>query len=85
MCAPRPERSHHTDKYRTQLPANLTFEQGATIPVGLATAAFGLYSSPAQRLGAGLTPSWEESGRGKYAGQPILLVGGSSAVGQQGQ
>lgn len=29
-------------------------------------------------------PAWEKGGRGKYAGQPILVIGGSSAVGQQG-
>ncbi|KAI0783922.1 medium-chain dehydrogenase/reductase like protein [Irpex lacteus] len=69
-----------------KLPANLTFDQGATIPLVLATAVFGLYSPkpvPPARGGIGLTPFWEEGGRGKYAGQPILVIGGSSAVGQQ--
>ncbi|KAI0783908.1 GroES-like protein [Irpex lacteus] len=69
-----------------KLPSHLSLEQGATIPLALATAAFGLYSGqiPTGELrGVELTPSWEEGGRGKYAGQPILIVGGSSAVGQQ--
>ena len=34
--------------------------------------------------GAGLTPPWEEGGRGKYADQPILILGGSTAIGQPG-
>ncbi|KAI0091079.1 GroES-like protein [Irpex rosettiformis] len=69
-----------------KLPSNLTFEQGSTIPLVLATAAFGLYSgkvTTGELRGAELTAPWEEGGRGKYAGQPIVIVGGSSAVGQQ--
>ncbi|KAI0342613.1 GroES-like protein [Trametopsis cervina] len=68
-----------------KIPANLTFEQAATVPLTLATASFGLYSPPKpipDHGGAGFTPHWEEGGRGKYAGQPILILGGSSAVGQ---
>jgi NADPH:quinone reductase-like Zn-dependent oxidoreductase len=73
---------------KIQLPSNLSYEQGATIPLALATAAFGLYSrrvSPPECGGAALTPPWVEGGRNKYANQPILVIGGSSAVGQQGQ
>ncbi|KAI0783925.1 medium-chain dehydrogenase/reductase like protein [Irpex lacteus] len=69
-----------------KLPENLTFEQGSTIPAVLGTAAPGLYSSkvPTGEIrGAGLTPPWVEGGRGKYAGTPILVVGGSASVGQQ--
>ncbi|KAI0091060.1 GroES-like protein [Irpex rosettiformis] len=68
-----------------KLPSNLTFEQGSSIPIALETAAFGLYSSelPTGPCGAGLTPPWQAGGRGKYAGQPIVILGGSSAVGQQ--
>lgn len=61
----------------------MTFDQAASIPVGIATAAFGLYSNVASK-GAGLTPFWAKGGRGKYAGQPIVILGGSSNVGQQG-
>ncbi|KAI0342588.1 medium-chain dehydrogenase/reductase like protein [Trametopsis cervina] len=69
-----------------KLPPNLSFDQAATIPLALATAAFGFYSKKATlpaRGGAELAPVWEEGGRGKYAGQPILIIGGSSSVGQQ--
>lgn len=72
----------------SQLPPNLSFEQGSTIPAALVTAVFGFYGSkvPTGELrGAGLTPFWEEGGREKYANQPIVVVGGSSATGQQGQ
>ena len=66
----------------------LSFEQGSTIPLATTAAAFGLYSgkiSTGEQRGAGLTPPWVEGGRGKYAGQPILVIGGSSAVGQRGE
>jgi NADPH:quinone reductase-like Zn-dependent oxidoreductase len=70
---------------RAQIPDNLTFDQAATIPLALATAALGLYNKKQQPHGGlALYPPWEEGGRGKYSGQPILVIGGSSAVGQQG-
>ncbi|KAI0686767.1 GroES-like protein [Cytidiella melzeri] len=69
----------------SKLPSNLSFEEAATLPAAVTTAAYGLYSkrpSGGERGGAGLTPAWQEGGRGKYTGQPILVIGGSSAVGQ---
>ncbi|KAI0783909.1 medium-chain dehydrogenase/reductase like protein [Irpex lacteus] len=39
--------------------------------------------STGELRGAELTAPWDEGGRGKYAGQPILIAGGASAVGQQ--
>ncbi|KAI0783891.1 GroES-like protein [Irpex lacteus] len=68
-----------------KLPSNISFEEGASIPLGLTTAAFGLYYgkiSTGELRGAELVAPWEAGGRGKYAGQPILVVGGSSSVGQ---
>ncbi|GJE89876.1 zinc-binding alcohol dehydrogenase family protein [Phanerochaete sordida] len=64
-----------------KIPSNLTFEQAASLPVALATSAVGLYN-PKSGGGLGLTPAWEAGGRGKYAGEPILILGGASAVGQ---
>ncbi|KII89535.1 hypothetical protein PLICRDRAFT_41165 [Plicaturopsis crispa FD-325 SS-3] len=61
-----------------KLPENVSFDEAASIPLGLATAAIGLYNDD----GAGLKYPWEEAGRGKYAGQSIFIVGGSSSVGQ---
>lgn len=67
-----------------KLPPKLTFEQGASFPLAMGTAACGLYNKRQESPGgAGLYPPWEQGGRGKYAGQPILIIGGSSSVGQQ--
>ncbi|TFY64053.1 hypothetical protein EVJ58_g2887 [Rhodofomes roseus] len=65
-----------------KIPDNLTFDQAATIPLGLATAAVGLFHQDAPSGSVGLFPPWEDGGRGKYAGEPILIIGGASSVGQ---
>ncbi|THH31503.1 hypothetical protein EUX98_g2684 [Antrodiella citrinella] len=66
----------------TKIPENLTFDQAASVPLGLATAAIGLYNKRWESGGAELVAPWKEGGRGKYAGQPIFIAGGSSSVGQ---
>ncbi|TFY57584.1 hypothetical protein EVJ58_g6935 [Rhodofomes roseus] len=66
-----------------RIPDNVSFEGGATIPLGLATAVLGLYDHEDGAIGnCGLYPPWEEGGRGKYKGQSILIFGGASSVGQ---
>ncbi|KAH9921855.1 chaperonin 10-like protein [Fomitopsis serialis] len=69
-----------------KIPDNITFEQAATLPVGLSTAALGLYEqvvAPDQDYGTlGLQAPWEEGGRGKYAGKPFVVIGAGSSVGQ---
>ncbi|TFK46251.1 GroES-like protein [Heliocybe sulcata] len=67
-----------------KLPSNISLDEAASIPLGLATAALGLYSpvNKGGQGGAGLTPPWEDAGRGKYAGKPIFLFGGATSVGQ---
>lgn len=65
-----------------KVPPNLTLDQAASIPVAIATAAVGLYN-PKSAGGLELTAPWDEGGRGKYSGEPIFIIGGSSAVGQQ--
>ncbi|KAI0027304.1 GroES-like protein [Vararia minispora EC-137] len=69
-----------------KIPANVTFDQAATLPLALATAAIGMYEARSEpgaiSGGAGYTAPWEEGGRGKYAGQPIIISGGASSVGQ---
>ncbi|TFY51473.1 hypothetical protein EVJ58_g10546, partial [Rhodofomes roseus] len=58
------------------------------IPVGLITAALGLYTRglpPGKELdhdSAGLQAPWEEGGRGKYTGKPFFVFGAASSVGQ---
>ncbi|KZT22238.1 GroES-like protein [Neolentinus lepideus HHB14362 ss-1] len=67
-----------------KLPSNISLDEAASIPLGLATAALGLYGAvvPQGQGGLGLTPPWEDAGRGKYAGKPILILGGATSVGQ---
>ena len=69
-----------------KVPPNVTFDQAAAIPLAFTTAACGLYVNPTAKGpgGAGLVAPWDQGGRGKYAGQPILIIGGSSSVGQYG-
>ncbi|TCD60664.1 hypothetical protein EIP91_009724 [Steccherinum ochraceum] len=65
-----------------KLPDNVSFDQAATIPIVAGASWAGLYGKKQQLGGAQLTPPWEEGGLGKYAGQPFLLFGGASSVGQ---
>ncbi|KAI0319324.1 hypothetical protein OF83DRAFT_1170280 [Amylostereum chailletii] len=77
--------------YLATIPETWSFDEAATLPLGLATAAIGLYQTPTsvpiqgfipgQGGGAGLLAPWE-SGVGKYAGQAAVVFGGSSSVGQ---
>ncbi|EKM58560.1 uncharacterized protein PHACADRAFT_207380 [Phanerochaete carnosa HHB-10118-sp] len=71
-------------EFVAKIPDSMTFDQAATIPITMATAALGLYDKQQEPDGGlGLTPPWEaEGGRGKYAGEPIFITGGASGVGQ---
>ncbi|KAA1467072.1 NAD(P)-binding protein [Dentipellis sp. KUC8613] len=65
-----------------KIPDTLSFEQAATFPLCLTTAAIGLYAPYAPRGGVALTAPWQEGGLGKYKDQPALVIGGSGSVGQ---
>ncbi|EEB92174.1 hypothetical protein MPER_09357 [Moniliophthora perniciosa FA553] len=80
-----------------KIPNSLSLLEAAAIPLPLITAAFGLSlqhpAHPAPTLaakdfkfpprgGAGLKPFWEQDAKGVYAVQPIVILGGSSSVGQ---
>ncbi|KZT67307.1 GroES-like protein [Daedalea quercina L-15889] len=67
-----------------KVPDQLSFDQAATIPLGIATATIALYhpGEGAINGSAALSPPWEQGGRGKYQGQPIMVVGGAGSVGQ---
>ncbi|KIP04265.1 hypothetical protein PHLGIDRAFT_31427 [Phlebiopsis gigantea 11061_1 CR5-6] len=70
------------DDIVAKVPENITLDQAATIPAAAGTAVLAFYNQPGTPLGGlGLTAPWD-GGRGKYAGEPIVIVGGSSAVGQ---
>jgi NADPH:quinone reductase-like Zn-dependent oxidoreductase len=70
-----------------KLPSNLTFDEAASMPLGIATSFIGLYApkSDKQGGGAGLTPFYEDHGKGKYAGKPIVVLGGATSMGQYGK
>ncbi|EIN10087.1 GroES-like protein [Punctularia strigosozonata HHB-11173 SS5] len=67
-----------------KIPDNLSFDDAASIPLGVATSFSGLYApkSDKQGGGAGLTPFYKEGGAGKYAGKPFVLFGGATSMGQ---
>ncbi|KAK7682475.1 hypothetical protein QCA50_014275 [Cerrena zonata] len=68
-----------------KVPASISFDQAATLPCNVLTAHNGLYTGPTPRIGRGganLTPFWKPEGRGKYAGQPIVILGAAASVGQ---
>ncbi|OCH85560.1 GroES-like protein [Obba rivulosa] len=62
-----------------KIPGNITVDQASTLPLGLATAALGLFDAGS----AGLSPApWEAGGRGKFSGKPFVVFGGAASVGQ---
>jgi hypothetical protein len=69
-----------------QIPSNLSFNEAASMPLGIATSFLGLYAPRSNKPGggAGLTPFYEEGGRGKYNGKPMVVLGGATSMGQYG-
>ena len=65
-----------------QIPSNISFDEAASIPVPIITAYVGLYNH--YPFGLGLDAPVMPLTVGKYAGNPIIILGGSSAVGQSG-
>ncbi|KAG6827874.1 hypothetical protein H0H92_010143 [Tricholoma furcatifolium] len=64
-----------------KIPSKFSYEDVATIPVGLTAAYVGLYN--VKPHGFGLA-QWggDPATQGKYAGKPIVILGGASSVGQ---
>jgi NADPH:quinone reductase-like Zn-dependent oxidoreductase len=71
-----------------QVPSNISFDEAASMPVGIGTSFLGLYGpkskSDERGGGAALTPFYEEAGKGKYAGKPMVVLGGATSMGQYG-
>ncbi|KAI0822578.1 GroES-like protein [Trametes gibbosa] len=67
-----------------QIPDNITFEQAATLPLALFTAAMSLYnqSSLPDNLSLRAQPIWKAEGRNAYAGTPAFIIAGAASVGQ---
>ncbi|KAL0059593.1 hypothetical protein AAF712_013644 [Marasmius tenuissimus] len=62
-----------------KIPEAISYSQAASVPLTLATAAIGLYWT---EKGAGLNPKLDK--KIQFPGQPAVVVGGSSSVGQYG-
>lgn len=69
-------------RFASKIPDNVSFDEAASIPLTMVTAAIGFYQKAA--MGAALVAPWEEGGRGHYKGTPILITGGASSVGCYG-
>ena len=54
------------------------------MPCTLPTVALALYNHEPAAESPRLLAPWAPGGRGKYAGAPALVLGGSSSVGQYG-
>ncbi|KAI0715791.1 GroES-like protein [Cerioporus squamosus] len=76
-----------------KIPDNISFDEAASVPLGLATVVLALYNhAPNQDKSlrytttsdksARLTPPWAEGGTTKYAGKAAFIIGGASSVGQ---
>ncbi|EGN92379.1 hypothetical protein SERLA73DRAFT_191230 [Serpula lacrymans var. lacrymans S7.3] len=67
-----------------KLPPTISSLEAASIPLALASAALGLAIpyKPTERSGAGLKPFWDDDAEGYYHGQAIVILGGSSSIGQ---
>lgn len=68
----------------SQKPSTISFDEAASIPLGLVTAAQGLYGDRKSPDIFKLAPSWEPDGELAAKGKTIAVLGGSSSVGQYG-
>lgn len=65
-----------------QIPETISYDEASTLPVALATAYVGLYNKAP--YGLGFTPPTSAATQGIYSGVPIIIVGGTTSVGQHG-
>ncbi|KAI0707035.1 GroES-like protein [Earliella scabrosa] len=66
-----------------KIPDNVSFDQAASLPLGLATVFLALYNhDPSTEKTLRFPPFWEESGKGAFDGKPVFIIGGASSVGQ---
>ncbi|KAG2147618.1 chaperonin 10-like protein [Suillus clintonianus] len=64
--------------FTAKIPSSVSFDDAATVPLGLDTALVGLYG---KENGAGITPPWTKSAGDHESKKPIVILGGSSSVG----
>ncbi|KAI0787305.1 GroES-like protein [Fomes fomentarius] len=65
-----------------KIPENITFDQAASVPLGLATVVTTLWSHDPDAKSVNFPAPWEEDGLTKFAGKPAFIIGGASSVGQ---
>ncbi|KAH9940504.1 GroES-like protein [Epithele typhae] len=65
-----------------KIPDGFSFDQVASIPLGLATVITGMWGHDPQAASVSLPAPWEEGGLTQCAGKPAFIIGGSSSVGQ---
>ena len=65
----------------------MSLDEAASLCSGLMTAVMSFYNRQqvAIQKSVGLTPFWEVGGRGKYSGEPIVILGGAASIGQYGR
>ncbi|KAF8138741.1 chaperonin 10-like protein [Boletus edulis] len=66
----------------SKVPDNVSFDEAAPITCCLSPFAVATYAEHPR--GIGLTPPFETGGLGKYANQPIVIMGGACSIGQYG-
>ena len=67
-----------------KIPDNISFDQAASLPIGLSTVLVPLFNHDPNSETANFTAFWEEGGTEKYSGKPAFIIGGASSVGQYG-
>ncbi|KAI0351751.1 GroES-like protein [Trametes cingulata] len=65
-----------------KIPDNVSIDEAASVPLGLATVVTGLYNHDPKGKTVNFTAPWEEGGTGKFAGKAAFILGGASSVGQ---
>ncbi|KAI0749263.1 GroES-like protein [Daedaleopsis nitida] len=65
-----------------KIPENISFDQAASIPLGLATVFTGTWNKDPEAKSTDIPAPWEAGGETKFAGKPAFILGGSSSVGQ---
>ncbi|MFK9312017.1 hypothetical protein ACJEKH_25885, partial [Escherichia coli] len=65
-----------------KIPDNISFDQAASVPLGLATVFNGLWNHHKDAKSFSFPAPWEQGGLTKFEGKPALILGGASSVGQ---
>ncbi|CDO74508.1 hypothetical protein BN946_scf184979.g63 [Trametes cinnabarina] len=70
-------------EFAARIPNNITFDQAASVPLGLATVILALFNQhPNSPHTLRFKPVWEEGAAAESAGKAALIAGGASSVGQ---